>query len=181
MAHRRFFQNQTNQNFFCSTVRKYLKFEISIWNGTSMGIVFLDFHRKKKQIRTFVFWENLLPANLLSVLSDLYLLSEFWSALVNVLQIVINLMTFLLFKRSERSSYFFYSDRLKPIILKNSDLVPRWSEKAIKTLVTVLRQIFVCHVRSDLNQLLGVWGKDCTDTTQVICTTCLDTETLKVS
>ena len=71
-------------------------------------------------------------------------------------------MTFLLFKRSERSSNFFYSDRLKPIILKNSDLVPRWSEKAIKTLVTVLRQIFVCHVRSDLNQLQGVWGKDCT-------------------
>ena len=57
-----------------------------------MGIVFLDFHRKKKQIRTFVFWENLLPANLLSVLSDLYLLSEFCSALVNVLQVVINLM-----------------------------------------------------------------------------------------
>ena len=75
---------------------------------------------------------------------------------------------FLLFKGSEKSSNFFYSDRLKPIILKNSDLVPRWSEKAVKTLVTILRQIFVCHVRSDLNQLQGVWGKDYTGTTCLV-------------
>ena len=53
-------------------------------------------------------------------------------------------------------------------MLKKSDLVPRWSEKAIKTLVTILRHIFVCHVRSDPNQLLGVWGKDCPNSTFLV-------------
>ena len=149
MAHRRFSQNQTNQNFFCSTVRKYLKFEISIWNGTSMGIVFLDFHRKKNKFVHSFFGRIQSAFGFIWPLLTIWILICFGQCFTGCHQFD----GFLLFKGSERSSYFFYSDRLKPIILKNSDLVPRWSEKAIKTLVTVLRQIFVCHVRSDLNQL----------------------------
>ena len=35
-------------------------------------LCFFTLHGKKNQIRSFVFWENLRPANLLTVLSDLY-------------------------------------------------------------------------------------------------------------
>jgi hypothetical protein len=56
-----------NLVIFCFTVWKYLKpkFQVASISGLSC-------HGKTKQIRQFVFWENLWSVNLLSILSDLY-------------------------------------------------------------------------------------------------------------
>ena len=53
--------------FFAMTVQKYLKLEILI----SSFKYFQTVKQKKKQIRSFSFWENLRHANLLMILSDL--------------------------------------------------------------------------------------------------------------
>ena len=52
--------------FFAMTVRKYLKLEISISSFKYFRTV-----KQIKQIRSFVFWENLWHAHLLSVLFNL--------------------------------------------------------------------------------------------------------------
>ena len=45
---------------------------LETWNRNFMFQVFPDCHDKRKQICSFIFWENLWRANLFSALSDLY-------------------------------------------------------------------------------------------------------------
>ena len=63
-------KKRTNEFFFfAKTVRKFLKLEIKI---SSLNYFQTFMAKRQKQIRPFVFWENLWRTNLLLVLSDLY-------------------------------------------------------------------------------------------------------------